>query len=154
MPNYTPEELERFRNYTADWHKWDDWPVEVHDLLYGHGAKIHVYSTWKETADRVINPQPGARIPTASSRTLTIEDADRLVKETLTQNSNDIDFWLQTNVIKGDRLELIYAPANGEITGFGIPRGGTSFLPTHNMTVELIRTQKGYIIGKFYPSFK
>jgi hypothetical protein len=152
VPNYTPEELERFRNYTADWHKRDDWPVEVHDLLYGHGAKIHVYSTWQETADRVINPQPGARIPTASSRTLTIEYADRLVKETLRHNGNDIDLWLGASM-KNDRFKLIYTPGNNQITGFGISRGGDKFLPTYKMTVELMRTKRGYIIDKFYPSF-
>lgn len=123
------------------------------DVVGGHGAERHVYYSWKETADRIINPQPGARIPTASSRTLTIEDADRLVKETLKQNTREIEEWLSTSKIR-DTMELTYIPLNNQLTGFGIKRGSTSFEAAYKMRVILVRTKSGYILDKYYPSFE
>jgi hypothetical protein len=118
----------------------------------GHGGN-HVYETPKAIADRILNPQPGARIPTASSRTFDPNSADYFVKETLRHNSNIIDSWLLTST-PNKGLELKYIPPSGELTGFGIPRGGTNFMPTYKMTVWVVRTQNGYILDKHYPSFK
>ena len=152
LPNYTQQELEIFRNHTSDWHTNFNWPFEVQDLISGHGLK-HVYETPKAIADRILNPQPGARIPTASSRAFDPNSAEYFIKETLRYNSNIIDNWLLNSKLK-DSLELKYIPSSGELTGFGIPRGGTHFMPTYGMTVWLVRTQNGYILDKHYPSFK
>ena len=124
----------------------------MQDLLSGHGLK-HVYDGPKATADRVLNPQPGARIPTASTHTFSADHEDYLVKETLRHNSSVIESWLPT-VTAGKSLVLKYIPPNGELTGFGIPRGGTHFMPTYKMTVWIVRTQNGYRLFDHFPSFE
>ena len=144
--------MEIYRNHTRDWHTRDDWPVEVMDLVGGHGTK-HVYDGPKKTADRILNPQPGDRIPTASTHTFSPDDADYLVKETLRQNSNEIDFWFKTSMTN-ERLRLVYMTGHNQPTGYGILRNGTTFQPTYKMRVDLIRTKKGYVIDRYYPSFE
>ncbi len=121
------------------------------DIIDGHGGN-HIYDTPKMIADRIINPQPGARIPKSSSLFLSSESADRLIKENLRQNGNLIDNWLANSKPGGD-LKLIYTPSNGELTGFGIPRGGTNFMPMYKVTVILRTTKNGYRLHNFYPSF-
>ena len=152
LPDYTPQQLEVFRNNTSDWHRRNDWSIEVMDLVGGHGTK-HIYDGPKATADRILNPRPGERIPTASTHAFTPAHMDSLVKETLRHNAKLIDEWFP-NVGPNKAIKLEYEPLSGELTGYGIKRGENNFSSTQRITVILIRTQNGYIIDNYYPSFE
>ena len=152
LPVYTPQQLEVFRNNTSDWHRRNDWSIEVMDLVGGHGTK-HIYDGPKATADRILNPRPGERIPTASTHAFTPAHMDSLVKETLRHNAKLIDEWFP-NVGPNKAIKLEYEPLSGELTGYGIKRGENNFSSTQRITVILIRTQNGYIIDNYYPSFE
>ncbi|MBL8687384.1 MAG: hypothetical protein JNK86_07985 [Alphaproteobacteria bacterium] len=75
------------------------------------------------------------------------------MKETLRHNAKLIDEWFLTAGV-GESIQLRYQPSSKVLTGYGVKRGRTTFEPTDKMQVWLVRTQNGYIIDKYYPSFE
>ena len=126
----------------------NDWDLSHHTALRGHGDD-HVYKTWKEVADRSLNPKPGVWVPDISSR---FQDGvvDRLVRENMAHNRMAIKAWL-ANPKASKKMEFYYEPTTGEITGFGVFRGKTDFEPLPGVTIRLIRTQQGYHLDSYFP---
>ena len=127
----------------------NDWQLIDQDALGGHGYRDHVDKTWKEVADRSINPKPGAWVPDISSL---FQDGvvNRLVRENMAYNRTDIKAWLAKADI-GDKETFYYQPSTGEITGFGVFRGKTYFEPLPGITIRFIKTQQGYHLDSYFP---
>lgn len=105
-------------------------------------------------ADRINRFGSAARIKNASSRFIDADTANHLAHETLKANSPQIQKWLR-NSKNDNAIELIYTPANKQITGFTIPKGMNRFIATDKVKIILVRTGKGtYRIKTFYPYHK
>ena len=136
----------------GDWDQTNDWDLELHDELGGHGFIDHVYRTWQYVADRILNSRN--RLNNASSRFIDADTANQLAHETLKANSIKIQKWLG-NPKNNKPLELIYTPANKQITGFTLPKGMTGFIAADKVKIILVRTgNNSYRIKTFYPYHK
>jgi len=129
----------------------NDWDLSHHTALRGHGDD-HVYKTWKEVADRSLNPKPGAWVPDISSM---FQDGvvNRLVRENMAYNRMNIKNWVKTAGI-GKKKNFYYEPTTGEITGFGILQGKTYFEPMPGVTIRFIKTQQGYHLDSYFPDIQ
>jgi len=146
-----PQDLDRHRQ-RGDWHETDDWDLELQDELGGHGFLDHVYKTWQQVADRILNSRN--RLNNASSRFIDADTANKLAHETLKANSIKIQKWLNNANSKG-YIELIYTPANQQITGFTLPKGMKNFIAVDKVKIILVRTgNNSYRIKTFYPYHK
>lgn len=129
----------------------NDWNLTHHTALNGHGDD-HVYKTWKEVADRSLNPKPWAWAPKISSM---FQDGvvERLVRENMAYNRMNIKNWVKTAGI-GKKKNFYYEPTTGEITGFGILRGKKYFEPMPGVTIRFIKTQQGYHLDSYFPDIQ
>ena len=148
-----PQDLDRHRQ-RGDWDQTNDWDLALHAELGGHGFLDHVYKTWQQVADRILNRTSGSRLGNASSRFIDVDTANKLAHETLKSNSLRIQKWLN-NPNSGKSIEFIYTPVNKQITGFTLPKGMTGFIAADKVKIILVRTgNNSYRIKTFYPYHK
>ena len=136
----------------GDWDQTNDWDLALHDELGGHGFLDHVYKTWQQVADRILNSRN--RLNNASSRFIDADTANQLAHETLKSNSLRIQKWLG-NPKNNMPLNLFYEVPNNQIIGFGVMKNTNHFIGTNKVKMILRRTGNGtYRINTFYPTFK